>query len=155
MRIPLALCTLLALGCLAAVDQSSPDTSLRLLAQSLEKCGKWSELGSCLQVKAVGLLDRALRTGPIELTDYLSLVPEPGASRLAKEAPLTEEQILESLPKESEAKDTALEGMVNDRLARFLESRTFKFNMPTEVVQEGRKLVCFNIISLASFTPPH
>lgn len=117
------LAVVLALSCVRGQD-----STLKLLAKSIERCGRWSELGTCLKLRALGMIDKAISAGPIVIDDYLSLAPEEGSQ--LQDSPLpSEAEIVANLPADSDAKDQALDDMIVDRVERFIKSRSIKLSL--------------------------
>lgn len=104
--------------------------SLQSMARSVEKCSRWSELGTCLRMKALTLLDRAVRSPPFVINEYLSLEAEKGIVNSSK--PVAEDEIIAALPKGRIQKETALDEMIADKVSTLIKSRSIKFNIPSE-----------------------
>ncbi|KAL1137699.1 hypothetical protein AAG570_009395 [Ranatra chinensis] len=127
--------------CLAAAR--GQDT-VGVLYKSLEKCSRGAELGHCLRVKAVTLLDRALSLQtPLRITEFVSLGRDP-TDRETAPPPQSENQLEASLlPLDSEKKNDVLDDMIADRLTTFLKTRTLQFSLPADLIEgniaNGRK----------------
>lgn len=118
---------------------SSDSGNLKVFFRVLEKCGEVSDMGSCLKLKAVNLLDRALSIdAPLPITDYLSIAKDPEVKddNGKKAAAVKSEIELEaSLPKNLDEKSSTLDHMLEDRVSRFLQSRTIQLTLPTDVLE--------------------
>ncbi|XP_014273827.1 uncharacterized protein [Halyomorpha halys] len=102
--------------------------------RAIEKCGRLSEMGTCLRLRAVTLLDRALRSGPLVINDYISLAP----NAVPNVTQPSSEEIEASLPKDAEEKESALDEMIADKVTTFISSRSLRLNFPGQEAQ-GRK----------------
>ncbi|XP_014241354.1 uncharacterized protein LOC106662064 [Cimex lectularius] len=123
----------------AAASGESFEGNLRVLYRSLEKCNeKGNDLGTCLRLKAVTMLDRALDSeSPVVINDFLSLTPDKNAPR--NETARSESEISSNLPADPEKKDSKLDEMIADKMTRFLQSRSLQFTVPAADIVEGRK----------------
>ncbi|XP_014273828.1 uncharacterized protein [Halyomorpha halys] len=109
---------------------------MSVLTRAIEKCGRLSELGTCLRMRAVTLLDRALKSGPLVINDYISLAPV-AAPNGTQPSP---QEIEASLPQDPQKKDSALDDIIADKLTQFVSSRSLRFTIPPPTeLGEGRK----------------
>lgn len=127
------------------VPQSSESGNLKVFFRVLEKCGEVSDMGSCLKLKAVNLLDRALSIdAPLPVTDYLSIAKDPEVKddivKKTTNNVKSEIELEASLPKNLDEKSSTLDTMLEDRVSRFLRTRTIQFTLPADIL-EG-KSVC-------------
>jgi hypothetical protein len=115
--------------------------SLRFFLRLQDDCSRKDGLASCLKMKAITFIDRAMRTLEIPLTDSLVLVQN-GAAMEESSVPrdqqqeavgrsLTEAEIEASLPDGNyEGRDLQLNKLLVDRVARFFNSYRVQIAFP-------------------------
>lgn len=104
----------------------------------VRECGD-KPFTSCLKMRALTLVDRALRRpDDLALMDGVTLVRAPG-SDAARGRALTEEELDASLPQDADEKDAQVETLLVDRVARFLQSHTLQLKVPDAAISEVRK----------------
>ncbi|XP_022196322.2 uncharacterized protein LOC111053708 [Nilaparvata lugens] len=128
----------LCLFCAFTLAESEDAGGLNAIYKTVEKCSADRDVGVCLKLKAVALMDRALRQpDAIALTDFVSVVKDPSAASAASDNE-SESDIAARLPRSYDDKSRSLDEMLWDRLYRFLQTRTLQFSIPADVL-EGRK----------------
>ncbi|KAK3932291.1 Peptide chain release factor subunit 1, partial [Frankliniella fusca] len=128
-----AVCVVLGVTCSSASSSSNSnstdrdwwDTGVTVLQRSLEDCEVAKDVSSCLKVKAVRALDRALHTGTLPLFGGVVLVPRE-ESRAAAGAG----RALPSLPRDLARRPGQLDSLLWGRVARFLETRSLQLALP-------------------------
>lgn len=131
MKLFLVLCLFFVGTKLENVSQSG---NLKVLYRVFEKCGEVGDMGSCLKLKAVSLIDKALSIDALPISDYVSIAKDPSSEMKPAEME-SETEIEKSLPHDSLKKNVALDKILQDRVSRFLETRTIKFTLPTDVLE--------------------
>lgn len=104
-----------------------------LLRDLLDKCPGDSDALSCLKLKAVRLLDRASHVDSLPVLDFVSVERNPSVKhdmRLPTAAALEA-----TLPRDLDQKNTALDRILLDKLWSYLNSRTIKMDLPTDVFE--------------------
>ncbi|XP_026282421.1 uncharacterized protein LOC113209221 isoform X1 [Frankliniella occidentalis] len=125
----LAACVVLGLTCGSASEASNSsepardwwDAGITVVQRSLQECDAARDVASCLKIKAVRALDRALHTGPLPLVGGVVLVPRE-ESRAARALP--------SLPRDLTRRPGQLDGLLWGRVSRFLETRSLQLSLP-------------------------
>ncbi|XP_046671064.1 uncharacterized protein LOC124361073 [Homalodisca vitripennis] len=131
--------TTLVLVCYLAVVLADSDlSSLKLFYRVVEKCGDDADVYSCLKMKAVGLLDRALSMDTLPISNYITITKDPKAHEVPPPTLRTEGELEASLPRDQQKKSAVLDEMLEDRVSRYLDTRTIQLSMPADVL-EGRK----------------
>lgn len=122
--------------CLAAVLAADSDLgNFSLIARVIDKCSDHSDVYSCLKLKAVGLLDRALTVDTLPISEYVSITKDPKVKDLTPHVVKTEGELEASLPRDMEKKSAVLDEMLDDRVSRYLDSRTIQLSMPADVLE--------------------
>ncbi|XP_054258469.1 uncharacterized protein LOC128983258 [Macrosteles quadrilineatus] len=128
--------TLVLVCCLVAVRADG----LGVFSRVLDKCGDEPDLYSCLRLKTVALLDRALTVDTLPVTDYLTITRDPAVDNATPRQPVrTEGELEASLPRDQHKRSAALDQMLQDRVSRYLDTRTIQISMPAHVLEAGRK----------------
>lgn len=86
-------------------------------------------------MKAVKLLDRALSVESLPVADFLSISRDHNVSEASGSAPQSRADLEASLPRDLGEKNSALDHMIQDRLAQFLETRTIQLHLPKDVFE--------------------
>ncbi|XP_058793751.1 uncharacterized protein LOC131665711 [Phymastichus coffea] len=125
-------CALVAIASAAPAAQEQ-QTSLFEDAYNLySSCSSEADIAVCLKLKALGYVDRVSRSAQIDLIDGLKIVQnEEGKSRADNARSLND--IEATLPTEPEARESAINEALVDRVARFLSTHTVELSMPEEV----------------------
>lgn len=140
-RVLLLVLTIAACRALPAPETPSPvEDGLESAYKWVQGCGE-KDLSLCLKMRALTYVDKALRRpDTIELTEGVALVrTSDAASREYSGRAISEAELDATLPKDAEAKDTTVENMLVDRVARFFESHTLQLKVPDSTVSEVRK----------------
>lgn len=106
----------------------------------LKDCGD-KEIFLCMKMRALTFVDRALRKPEISIADGVSLVKnenEESVRSLGARA-LSESELDNTLPQNEEEKDTQVESLLVDRVARFLSSHTLQLKVPDSSITEMRR----------------
>ncbi|XP_069679303.1 uncharacterized protein [Periplaneta americana] len=142
-------CAILGHSRVLAQDQTQNEVedegNWKVLYRLITDCAQKSDMSVCLKMKAVTFLDRAITMkNPLLVNDYLSLARDPSykdetvgpQGRSLK--PLSEAQLEQSLPESLEERSERLDDMLQDKVDKFLQSRTVQLNFPADVF-EGRR----------------
>ncbi|KAG8255643.1 hypothetical protein J6590_087816 [Homalodisca vitripennis] len=132
--------TAAVLATILAVVHTQPTndvTGFSLLSGVNEKCSHHPDVYSCLKMRAVTLLDRALAADSLPVSEFVTITKDPKAK---DDVPLrpTNGDLEATLPRDLVQKSSALDKMVLDRLSQFLKTRTLQLNMPTDVFEVKR-----------------
>nr|CAI5869987.1 unnamed protein product [Callosobruchus analis] len=113
----------------SVIAQDSFDTSgVRIALKIYDDCARAEGFSPCLKKKAITFLDRLSRMEKLTIADGVVLAR---ATDAAKDGlPITEEQLENTLPRSSDAKDDALNGLLMDRVSNFIGSRTVEVALP-------------------------
>lgn len=120
---------------------SMVEDSLGMAYRMVQGCGD-KDMMLCLKMRMLTYVDRALRkSDDIPLIDGISLVRAETEenSRILNGRALSEDELDASLPKDAESRDTQVENMLVERVARFLESRTLQLKVPESSINDMKK----------------
>lgn len=140
-------CSAVALGAPAAPEQQPESGSL--LESGVEKvykfiqgCGN-KDMSLCIKMRALTFVDNAVRGDQINLIDGVSFVRAETneADRTLNGRALSEDELDASLPANSDDRNSQVENLLVDRVARFLESHTLQFKVPDSSISEFRQTV--------------
>lgn len=132
--------TTLALACSLAVARADAGVGpMDAFSRMLDKCGDESDLYSCLRLRTVALLDRALAVDTLPVTEYLTIARDPKTDS-SRQPVKTEGELEASLPRDQHKRSVVLDQMLEDRVARYLDTRTIQLSMPADVL-EGNHLI--------------
>ncbi|XP_056635944.1 uncharacterized protein LOC130444689 [Diorhabda sublineata] len=125
----------------AYAQDNFENTGVRLALKIYDDCTKAEGFSACLKKKAITFLDRISRMDKLNLADGVTVQKVPDASI---EGPaVTEDQLDNTLPRASDAKDAALTKMLLDKASRFVSSRSIEVALPkiqaADLIEEGRK----------------
>jgi len=108
----------------------------------IKDCGD-KDLTLCLKMRALTFVDRAIRKpGGIQITDGVSLVntDEPQeTNRMFGARALSEAELENTLPQDDDEKDSQVESLLVDRVARFLQSHTLELKVPESSISEIKR----------------
>lgn len=132
----------------AAVDDSANEVPGKdvwsLAARALDHCGGSGDLGSCLGVKAVTVMERLARAGNLDVLGGTVTLVRTSAQRDARAMP-TEAELQSALPQDSASRSAKLIDMLVDATLRFFESHTVQLRLPhaepqavARAIEEGR-----------------
>jgi hypothetical protein len=104
--------------------------------RAFEQCGQigFGDILTCLKLRAIKFADRTLRSDSIQVADGISIVrtlpkAEDSSGRDLNLEPIPE--VNEAvLPTDPEEKEDKLNEMLLDRMARFLQTHSIRFDMP-------------------------
>ena len=148
---------LLLVGLAAAVPAPAPaDNEVPakdiwgLASRALDHCGgvDSSDLGACLGVKAVTVMERLARAGNLDLMGgALTLVRTGTAAQRDARAMPTEAELQSALPQDSSARSAKIIDMLVDATLRFFESHSLQLRLPhaepqsvARAIEEGKCL---------------
>lgn len=123
-------------------EPSLLDEGVDRVYRFLQSCGD-RDISLCIKMRALTFVDRALRKqDDISIVSGIKLVKTDDtneASRGLNGRALSEDELDASLPKNAEDRETAVESMLVDRIARFLQSRTLQLKVPESSISDIRK----------------
>lgn len=115
--------------------------SLDKVYNVMQECSV-KNMATCLKMRALQYVDRALRkTDNINMFEGITLVKsEPvESSRGLNGRSLSESEVDETPAKDENEKDTQVENLLLDRVARFLESHTLQLKVPESSISDMRR----------------
>ncbi|KAJ4450982.1 hypothetical protein ANN_02417 [Periplaneta americana] len=146
-------CAILGHSRVLAQDQTQNEVedegNWKVLYRLITDCAQKSDMSVCLKMKAVTFLDRAITMkNPLLVNDYLSLARDPSykdetvgpQGRSLK--PLSEALLEQSLPQSLEERSERLDDMLQDKVDKFLQSRTVQLNFPADVFEDTDRARC-------------
>ncbi|KAK3932282.1 Iron-sulfur cluster repair protein YtfE [Frankliniella fusca] len=144
----LAVSAALAVPAPAAVDDSANEVpgkdAWSLAARALDHCGGSGDLGACLGVKAVTVMERLARAGNMDVLGGAVTLVRTSAQRDARAMP-TEAELQSALPQDSAGRSAKLIDMFVDATLRFFESHSVQLRLPhaepqavARAIEEGR-----------------
>lgn len=118
------------------------DSTLDKVYKVIQECGD-KDLSICLKMRALTYVDRALRKSEdISIIDGITLVKTEStneAYRGLNGRALSQDELDASLPKNADEKNTQVENMLFDRVARFLETHTLQLKVPQSSISEMKR----------------
>lgn len=117
-----------------------------LATRALENCGgvDSNDLGACLGVKAVTVMERLARAGNLDVMGGAVTLVRTGGQRDARAMP-TEAELQSALPQDSSARSAKIIDMLVDATLRFFESHSVQLRLPhaepqavARAIEEGR-----------------
>ncbi|CAG9860649.1 unnamed protein product [Phyllotreta striolata] len=122
-------------------QDSFESTGVRVALKIYDDCSKAEGFTSCLKKKAITFVDRLSRMDKFTVTEGVVIQK---SAEAPKDGPaITEEQLDNTLPRSSDAKDAALSEMLANKISNFVGSRTIEVALPkispSELIEEGRK----------------
>lgn len=132
----------------AAVDESANEVPGKdvwgLAARALDHCGSAGDMGACLGVKAVTVMERLARAGNLDVLGGTVTLVRTSAQRDARAMP-TEAELQSALPQDAAGRSAKLIDMLVDATLRFFESHTVQLRLPhaepqavARAIEEGR-----------------
>ncbi|KAK9692586.1 Protein of unknown function (DUF1676) [Popillia japonica] len=114
---------------------------VRIAIRVYEECSNSDGFSPCLKQKALTFFNRLSRMDKLALSDDLLIIKSDDAS--TNDSSSTDEQLQNALPKDADARDTALDTLLYNKISSFIGSRTLRFTMPKVSMndlglQEGR-----------------
>lgn len=79
------------------------------------------------------------KAGDIPLADGVALVQSGDSARELSGRALSEDELDNSLPQDAAERDSQVETLLVDRVARFLESRTLQLKVPDSAISDIRR----------------
>nr|CAD7265325.1 unnamed protein product [Timema shepardi] len=125
------------------LNEVEDEGNWRVVYKVVSDCSHREDIMVCLKMKAVNFMDKALSMKtPLPITDYLSLSVDPSTKEetsgdMKTDQVLSEAQLEESLPRSLDEKSSSLDTMLQQRVDKFLDSRTVQFTIPKDIL-EGR-----------------
>lgn len=110
------------------------DSSSNKMMQYFSSCFDNDDITSCLAVKGIAALNRAARASNIQIAKGVVLTRDPSYARSGKS--LSENEIVSSLPTESEERSSRLFEMATESMNEFFKSHSLQFKLPAETTQE-------------------
>lgn len=126
--------TVFALCIFGALAEDSGNTyygSVREVFNLYNECSNSDGLTPCLKLKALSLIERVSRMEKINLLDGVVISGKTEAENL----PTLEEEE-NNLPRALDAKNQALTGMIVNRIARMIGSKTIEVSIP-KLIESG------------------
>lgn len=118
---------LLSIACSAVHSAvAREDLGVRYVMRIYEDCQRTDGIIPCLKKKAILFFDRAARLEAIPLVDGVDIVK----TSESEVAPMSENDIESTLPRNFDDKNEALTDMLWDRIASFANSRTIQLSLP-------------------------
>lgn len=115
------------------------DAELKLVYRVFEECEK-KHFESCLAMKAVSFLDRAMKKSSIFLVDGLSLEKSKDIDSTEQRS-LTEEDLERSLPQDEEERTGELRNLLLDRIGKFLQFYSLRIRVPEDNVADLKRSI--------------
>ncbi|KAJ1525263.1 hypothetical protein ONE63_010087 [Megalurothrips usitatus] len=112
------------IGLTSAADQQENwwDSGITVVQRSLQECEVAKDVASCLKVKAVRAMDRALHAKSVPLFGGLMLVQRDDEARSSRSLP--------AVPRDATRRSAQLDDLVWGRISRFLETRSLQLSLP-------------------------
>ncbi|KAJ8972946.1 hypothetical protein NQ317_004370 [Molorchus minor] len=130
--------------CVATIfaEETFETVGVRVALKIYDDCSKSDGFAYCLKKKAVVFLDRFSRMDKLAVTD--GVIIKRAYDKPKDDNNITEEQLENILPRSSDTKDAALNSMLLEKAANFVNSRTLEITVPkfsADVlgIGEGRK----------------
>ncbi|KAI4461711.1 hypothetical protein MML48_5g00002978 [Holotrichia oblita] len=114
---------------------------VRIAIRVYEECSNSDGFSPCLKQKALTFFNRLSRMDKLALSDDLLIIKSDDAA--VNDSASTDEQLQNALPKDVDARDSALDTLLYNKVSSFIGSRTLRFTMPKVSLndlglQEGR-----------------
>ncbi|KAK6621953.1 hypothetical protein RUM44_001760 [Polyplax serrata] len=122
-------------------EKSFLDEGLDVAYRFIKDCGD-KDVSLCLKMRALTFVDRALRKNEISITDGVRLVRSEQAQESMRSLgarALSENELDNTLSKNEEEKDSQVESLLVDRIARFFQTHILQFQVPDSSINEVRK----------------
>lgn len=128
----------------ASAQESWDSQGVKLAMRVYDECsGNADGFSPCLKKKAVTFLNRLGRMDKLNLVDGFTVVRTSDAPAPVE---ITDEQLEQSLPRAGDARDSALDTMIMDKLASVVSSWTLQVTMPkVDLTEEGINNINFYI----------
>ncbi|KAL6432061.1 hypothetical protein ACFW04_006642 [Cataglyphis niger] len=114
---------------------SPPPTILEEALDVYASCAGESSIPVCLKLKALRYVDRVVRSTDIEIVDGFKIVQTEEAKNSRADNARSLNDIENTLPAETEAKEAAIDQALVDRAAKFLSTHTVELSFPEDVAR--------------------
>ncbi|ETN62928.1 Osiris 14 [Anopheles darlingi] len=121
--------------------------AFNMMAKYFGSCLESEEMGTCFAVKGITALNRAARAANIELAPGVTFARDPSVPAERTGKAISENEIINTLPADSEQKTDALFDLAIDSAKRLFSARSIQFKLPEETtdniarsLEEGRLL---------------
>lgn len=122
--------------------EQADDSALGKVYRVIQECGD-KDISICLKMRALTYVDKVLRKSEdISIVDGITLVKtdaNPEAYRGLNARALSQDELDASLPKNVDEKNTQVENMLFERMARFLETHTLQLKVPQSSISEMKR----------------
>ncbi|XP_035777567.1 uncharacterized protein LOC118458805 isoform X2 [Anopheles albimanus] len=149
MKVFIAIAALVAVSMAAPApaEQSTGGGAFNMMAKYFGSCLESEEMGTCFAVKGITALNRAARAANIELAPGVTFARDPSVPAERTGKAISENEIINTLPADSEQKTDALFDLAIDSAKRLFSARSIQFKLPEEAseniarsLEEGKKL---------------
>ncbi|XP_035777566.1 uncharacterized protein LOC118458805 isoform X1 [Anopheles albimanus] len=149
MKVFIAIAALVAVSMAAPApaEQSTGGGAFNMMAKYFGSCLESEEMGTCFAVKGITALNRAARAANIELAPGVTFARDPSVPAERTGKAISENEIINTLPADSEQKTDALFDLAIDSAKRLFSARSIQFKLPEEAseniarsLEEGRLL---------------
>lgn len=124
--------------------EQTDDSALGKVYRVVQECGD-KDISICLKMRALTYVDKVLRKPEdISIIDGITLVKTDSNSeayRGLNGRALSQDELDASLPKNADEKNTQVENMLFDRMARFLETHTLQLKVPQSSISEMKRSI--------------
>lgn len=143
----MALAFLVAVCCFANVlafpaNTVEDESTLSRVYRAVQECSD-KDTSICLKMRALTFVDKALRrSDDISVVDGVVFVKSDAANeayRGLNARALSQDELDASLPKNVDEKNTQVENLLVDRVARFLETHTLQLKVPRSSITEMKR----------------
>ncbi|XP_050082911.1 uncharacterized protein LOC126569694 [Anopheles aquasalis] len=147
----------IAIAALVAVSMAAPAPAeqstatgggaFNMMAKYFGSCLESEDMGTCFAVKGITALNRAARAANIELAPGVTFARDSSVPAERTGKAISENEIINTLPTDSEQKTDALFDLAIDSAKRLFSARSIQFKLPEEAteniarsLEEGRLL---------------
>ncbi|KAL2720118.1 natural resistance-associated macrophage protein 2 isoform X1 [Vespula squamosa] len=117
---------------------------MRYVYQIYKECSEEGiDVSPCLKLRLLSAMDRVSRSAQLDIADGVTFLRE--GSNEQEEVPRSLKEIEANLPRALDDKEEALNGMIFDRIVKFVQSHTLKMKLPNveelqrSFSEEGRR----------------
>uniref|UniRef100_A0A182VS86 Uncharacterized protein n=1 Tax=Anopheles minimus TaxID=112268 RepID=A0A182VS86_9DIPT len=147
MKVFIAIAALLAVSMAAPAPATEQTGAFGMMAKYFGSCLESDDMGTCFAVKGITALNRAARAANIELAPGVTFARDPTVPAERTGKAISENEIVSTLPSDSEQKTDALFDLAIDSAKRLFSARSIQFKLPEETtetiarsLEEGRLL---------------
>ncbi|XP_049277089.1 uncharacterized protein LOC125760727 isoform X2 [Anopheles funestus] len=147
MKVFIAIAALLAVSMAAPAPATEQTGAFGMMAKYFGSCLESDDMGTCFAVKGITALNRAARAANIELAPGVTFARDPAVPAERTGKAISENEIVSTLPADSEQKTDALFDLAIDSAKRLFSARSIQFKLPEETtetiarsLEEGKKL---------------